>query len=63
MLKRVPFEQMPWSSFATEFAEAVGPCVSNPAEGETPSATGLNAYLPSGVAPVCAPSGTFAETG
>ena len=29
----------------------------------SPSATGVFAYLPSGVAPVCAPSGTFAETG
>ena len=26
-------------------------------------ATGVCAYLPSGVAPVCAPSGTLAETG
>ena len=42
---------------------AVGPFTSLPADGETPSATGVNASLPSGVAPVCAPSGTFADTG
>ena len=31
--------------------------------GETPSAMGVNARRPSAVAPVCAPSGTFADTG
>ena len=49
--------------FDTEFAEAVGPFTSLPADGETPSATGVYANLPSGVAPVLAPRGTFADTG
>ena len=62
-MKSVPFDAMKWSSFATEFADAVGPFTSLPAAGETPSATGVYAYLPSGVAPVCAPRGTLADTG
>ena len=49
--------------FDTEFADAVGPLISLPAAGPTPSAIGVKAGLPSGVAPVCAPSGTFADTG
>ena len=48
-MKSVPFDAIPWSSFATEFAEAVGPFTSHPAVGETPSAIGVPANLPSGV--------------
>ena len=62
-LRSVPFEAIPWSIFATELRVAVGPLVSLPAAGPIPSAIGVPASLPSGVAPVCAPSGTFADTG
>ena len=61
--KSVPFEATPCSSLATEFAVAVGPFTSLPDAGPIPSARGVNANLPSGVAPVCPPRGTFADTG
>ena len=41
ILKSVPFEAIPWSILATEFAAAVGPLTSRPAPGETPSAIGI----------------------
>ena len=53
-LNSVPLEAIPWSNFATEFAAAVGPLVSFPADGETPSAIGLpaNLFFGTGI-PVC----------
>ncbi|MED4955296.1 hypothetical protein P9747_11200, partial [Paenibacillus macerans] len=42
-------------------AEAVGPLVSRPDTGDTPSASGSPASRQSAVAPVAAPSGTLAE--
>ena len=42
MLKSVPLEAIPWSSLATELQAAVGPLMSVPANGETPSATGTS---------------------
>ena len=44
MLKSVPFDAIEWSSLATELADDVGPFVSLPALGDTPSATGVAAY-------------------
>ena len=62
-LKRVPLEAIMWSSRAAELQAAVGPWVSRPWAGPTPSAIGVLASLPSGVAPVWEPRGTLAETG
>ena len=50
-LYSVPLEARAWSSLDTELAAAVGPCVSLPALGDTPSARGLPAARPSGRAP------------
>jgi hypothetical protein len=46
-------------SFETDLNTAVGPSVSVPDVGEHPSATGVKAFLPSGVAGTTAPEGTF----
>ncbi len=48
-------------SFATDFRTAVGPFRSDPWLGEHPSARASPFFLPSGVARVPAPWGTFAE--
>ncbi len=48
-------------SFATDLNTAVGPDMSVPWDGEHPSASGMNAFRPSGVAPTTAPEGTLAE--
>ena len=62
MISHCP-DYIPCSSFATELAVAVGPFTSLPDAGPIPSARGVYASLPSGVAPVLAPSGTLADTG
>mgnify|MGYP000344592020 CR=1 FL=1 len=48
-------------NFETDLKTAVGPSMSVPDDGELPSATGVNAFLPSGVAGTTAPLGTLAE--
>jgi len=48
-------------NFETDLNAAVGPSKSVPEEGELPSATGVNAFRPSGVAGTTAPLGTLAE--
>ena len=48
-------------SLATDLKTAVGPLTSVPDVGELPSATGVKAFLPSGVAGTTEPFGTLAE--
>ena len=48
-------------SLETDLNTAVGPRISVPDAGELPSATGVNAFLPSGVAGTTEPLGTLAE--
>ena len=49
------------SSLLTDLTTAVGPNTSVPLKGERTSATGCQAFRPSGVAPVRRPKGTLAE--
>mgnify|MGYP006961795351 CR=1 FL=1 len=60
-LSRTPPSILSVGSFETDLKTAVGPRVSVPEVGEQPSATGVNAFLPSGVAGTTDPEGTFAE--
>ena len=63
MLSSVPLEASLRSSLLTECSTAVAPRRSRPAVGESPpSASGVPAWRPSGVAPTLAPIGTCAET-
>jgi hypothetical protein len=45
----------------TDLKTAVGPRISVPEVGELPSASGVKAFLPSGVAGTTDPEGTFDE--
>jgi len=44
-----------WSILLADFITEVGPLTSIPCTGEIPSDKGVNAFLPSGVAPVTFP--------
>ena len=48
-------------SFDTDLKTAVGPRVSVPEVGELPSARGVKAFRPSGVAGTTDPDGTFED--
>ena len=48
-------------SFDTDLKTAVGPSMSVPEVGELPSASGVKAFLPSGVAGTTEPEGTLEE--